>query len=133
MPELPENTLNAAERIKLKTQVDRLFAEGRWVKAFPLNAVYLAEKAAPLFPPVQIGVSVPKKNISKATGRNYTKRLMRECYRIQKHELVETARSKDSQLLVFFVYSGRKKPDYAEICGSMDRLLRQLIKELEKQ
>ena len=46
-------------------------------------------------------ISVPKKNIGKATSRNYLKRVIRELYRLNKHLLLDEAQIPFNIILIY--------------------------------
>ncbi len=89
------------EKLKSKKVIDSLFSKGQSVSKFPLRLVFVettnVEKNEPR---IKIGVSVSKKNFKKAVDRNYFKRLLRECYRLNKHILTQNA--KKSYAMMFF-------------------------------
>jgi ribonuclease P protein component len=72
-----------SEKLKSKKIIDLLFSEGKSVSKYPLRLVYIThdyEENVPL----KMGVSVSKKHFKKAVDRNYFKRVLRECYRLNK-------------------------------------------------
>ncbi|MCU0334472.1 MAG: ribonuclease P protein component, partial [Chitinophagaceae bacterium] len=86
------HTLGKAEKLKSRKLIDQLFAQGRSFTAFPVKVVYLAAPAPPTpdhqhLTPVQVGVTASTRHFKHATDRNRIKRLLREAYRLQKHEL----------------------------------------------
>ena len=125
-----ENKLPASARIKLRSALDALFAQGQWLNAFPLKAVYLILPGTASSAPLQMGVSVSKKNMAKAVDRNRVKRLMREAYRTRRHAAEAEAVKKQKQVLVFFIYAGKKPPAFPEICKAMENLLERLAHKI---
>ena len=99
------------EKLKSKTTIDLLFSEGKSVSKYPLRLVYV-----PLDPEketgLKFGVSVSKKYFKKATDRNYFKRVLRECYRLNKSLLVENAAQ---PFAVMFFYQTKERLSFAEI------------------
>ncbi|WP_018674812.1 ribonuclease P protein component [Riemerella columbina] len=68
------------ERLKSKKNIGLLFEKGKWQSCGNLRAITV--KADTEIP--QVGVSVSKKYFKHATDRNRIKRLLRECYRLNK-------------------------------------------------
>ena len=77
--------------------------------------------------PVQVAVSVSKKNFKRAVMRNLLKRRMREAYRLNK-EILYNVFGKDEQLAVMFIYAGREEKEYELIEKSMKQALLKLAK-----
>ncbi len=111
------------ERLSRRLLWDRVFTEGKQLKAYPLLLYYLK---APLPEPVaaQAGFAVPKRAIRKAVARNRIKRLMREAYRHEKQVVFNN--SFGSYALVF-LYLGKETPDFQQISGAMKTLLKKLV------
>ncbi|MCC8172822.1 MAG: ribonuclease P protein component [Parabacteroides sp.] len=113
------------ERLSLKRHTDRLFAEGRSFAVYPLRAVYVrTDEAMPAR--VSVLVSVPKKKFKRAVKRNYIKRLVREAYRLHKHELTDSLAGNDRYLLLAFIYLDKELPVFATIERSVTKALRLL-------
>ncbi|MGC4040883.1 MAG: ribonuclease P protein component [Flavobacterium sp.] len=99
------------EKLKSKKIIDLLFSEGKSVSKYPLRLVYVAhdfEEGVPL----KMGVSVSKKYFKKAVDRNYFKRVLRECYRLNKHLLTENL---DAKYGIMFFYQTKERLPYQEI------------------
>jgi ribonuclease P protein component len=146
---IKRHTLGKAEKLKSRKQVQKLFAEGKAFTAFPLRVVFVEsvglapgkesqvtgdaanEKLQQQRMPVQIGVSVSSRNFKHAADRNRIKRLLREVYRVQKHELTEACSKAGKQLDVFFVYVDKQLPDHAGLEDKMRYCLKRLRKNLE--
>ena len=80
-------TFPKAEKLCGEIRTTRLFAEGRAFISYPFRIVYrLTDEISPAH--VRILISVPKKKIKRAHGRNRIKRLIREAYRLNKHDFI---------------------------------------------
>lgn len=111
-------TLGKAERLKSRKLTELLFSEGNKFTIAPFRIHYSFTKAekTSLHPiAIGFGAGVGKKNFKKAIDRNRIKRLIREAYRLQKTILKEKLTEKKSQLLIFFIYTGKDLPAYKEV------------------
>ena len=100
-----------AEKLKSKNTIDLLFTEGKSVSKYPLRLVFVADDFEDDVP-LKIGVSVSKKYFKNAVDRNYFKRVLRECYRLNKHLLTDNVNKKYA--LMFF-YQTKDRLTYQEI------------------
>ena len=116
------------ERLCSKKIIDRLFSEGQSFLAYPLKIVFLPTALNTTFP-VQAGFTVSKKSFKRAVKRNRIKRLMREAYRLHKHELYRQLN--DRQLAVFFIFIGKELPAYSSVEAGIKKAFDKLIKQLE--
>lgn len=112
------------EKLKSKKLIDRLFAEGKSVTAFPLKLIYL-NCELPEDLRAQVGVVAPKKNIKSAVHRNRVKRLMRESYRLNKHLVFNNS---EGSFAFLFLYLGKKMPSYTEIESAMTKTMSKFLK-----
>lgn len=98
------------EKLKSRKTIDLLFSEGKSVSKFPLRLVYV-----PLTDSVEkikFGVSVSKKHFKNASDRNYFKRVLRECYRLNKDLLHNNL---DKPYAFMFFYQTKDRLSYQEI------------------
>ena len=129
-------TLGKDEKLRHKTLVDALFAEGKSLYDFPLRLTYRILDDAGLRasfrrePPERIGpmqmlITVPKKKLRRAVDRVRMRRLIREAYRLNRKGLkLEAAGNPDVRTVsMAFVYLGNEKTDYATVEKKMKRLL----------
>ena len=74
---MSELSLHKTEKLCSRTAVNRLFAEGKPAKAYPLRAVY-NESNRTYGAAAQFMITIPKKKIRKAVGRVLLRRRVRE-------------------------------------------------------
>lgn len=79
------NTYPKSEKLKSKKSIELLFTSGKKIYKFPFALIFIHENHTDSL--VKFGVSVSKRNFKKAVERNRIKRLMRECYRLNKNLL----------------------------------------------
>ena len=122
-------TLGKQERLKSRKLIEKLYQEGNSLKSFPLRMVYLQTEHTSSFP-VQIGVSVGKRNFKKAPDRNRLKRIIRESYRLQK----DIVYSDIEKPYVFMIsYIGKEEMSYEQIFAKMNTLLCLFVEHVKKQ
>lgn len=100
------------EKLKSHKTIDRLFSEGKSVSKYPLRLVYVENTDINNTEKLIMGVSVSKKYFKRAVDRNYFKRVLRECYRLNQNVLKEN--SSKSYAMMFF-YQTKEKLSYQEI------------------
>ncbi|MBS1933092.1 MAG: ribonuclease P protein component [Bacteroidetes bacterium] len=132
-----KNTLGKNERLKSRKRIEKLFREGKSFSTFPIKVFYTIDHlpltTSYLSLPVQAGFSASSKNFKRAVDRNRIKRLMRECYRVQKKNLYEVAVKNNVQLAVFFIYISKELPEYKILYEKMDVILQRLIKIVDEK
>jgi ribonuclease P protein component len=98
------------EKLKSRKIIDSLFTKGKSVSKFPLRLVYTPIDDAD--EKLKFGVSVSKKHFKHAVDRNYFKRVLRECYRLNKHLIHDNL---DQSYAVMFFYQTKERLSYQEI------------------
>ncbi|VXC25400.1 Ribonuclease P protein component [Flavobacterium sp. 9AF] len=115
------------EKLKSKTTIDLLFSEGKSVAKYPLRIVFVENPSDNEV--LKFGVSVSKKYFKKAVDRNYYKRVLRECYRLNKHILLENIEKKYA---IMFFYQTKDRLPYSEIHQKTILLFEKFIAEIKK-
>lgn len=92
------------EKLKKKDEITLLFEKGKWKNSGSLRIIILKNHPDLLTDNVKLGVSVSKRYFKKAVNRNRIKRLLRECYRLNKDLFTEYFGEKTTAML-FWVSS----------------------------
>jgi len=114
-------TLSAKERLKSRKRIAALFESGKKFNAGPFRVFYLQNN--PGKQALRFGVGVSVRNFKKAVDRNRIKRLTRECWRLQKINLVY----KPGELDVFIIYTGKIIPAYKAVSEWMEQVVAKLL------
>jgi len=91
-----------AEKLKKKDEITLLFEKGKWKNSGNLRIIILKNHPDLLTENVKLGVSVSKRYFKKAVYRNRIKRLLRECYRLNK-ELFKECFGEKTTAMLFWV------------------------------
>lgn len=121
------------ERLKSRKQIDALFQVGKSYHAFPVRMawqLFAATEAQPAG--LLAGVSAPKRHFKHAVDRNRIKRQLREAYRLQKPELLELMAARNLSGHVFFLYTGKELPNFADVDIAMGKCLQQLRRKVHE-
>ncbi|MCK5781134.1 MAG: ribonuclease P protein component [Flavobacteriales bacterium] len=129
MTEIRRFTYNKEDKLKSTKVISSIFSSGSSFSSYPFRVFY-KEMELPKDVPVQIGVSVSKRNFKHAVDRNRIKRLMREAYRLEKYTLLDNL---DAKLAIMIVYTQRKELPFDLIKSKMNSTLLKLVKELNKE
>ena len=124
------NSFAKSEHLCGEKRITRLFTQGDAFIAYPLRVVYLIEPKKDV-EPASVMVSVPKKRFKRAVKRNRLKRLMRESYRLNKHELIEILNEKQLQIHVAFNYVSDDVLDFAAVEKKMKIAIQRLIDKIQ--
>lgn len=124
-----KNTLPKTESLKSKKLIRILFESGKSEFTYPFKILY---KVADIEEnhPAQYMISVSKKRIKTAVGRNHIKRLFREAYRQYKHPLHEILLEKDKKLALVFIFVGKPNIKYQQIEDRMKIAISSLTEKM---
>jgi len=124
-------TLSKKERLTSRKLIDKIFKrEGEIISKFPLSFIFLRHELLEKVP-AQILFSVPARKIRKAHDRNRIKRLMRECYRLQKPQLyLKINEEPGRQYVCCLMYSATTIPDLIEMEKKITFVLNEFAKKI---
>ena len=117
------------EHLCSKKRMEILFSEGDVFIVYPLRVVYKLNNCSGSAP-VSVLCSVSKKKFKRAVDRNKIKRLIRECYRLNKNTLYSFLDQKDYILDIAFIFLDKELPAYSSLEQSMKKILVKLIERL---
>lgn len=90
------------EKLKKENEINLLFAKGKWKSCGNLRIIILKNHPDLHTENVKLGVSVSKRYFKKAVHRNRIKRLLRECYRLNK-DIFKTSFGEKTIAMMFWV------------------------------
>ena len=114
-------TLGKNERLKSRKLIEQLFNEGKKFAINPFRVFYLFDENKKTA--LQFGVGVSSKNFKKSVDRNRIKRLIKECYRLQKVRLQNKIVQQGGELNLFVIYTGKELPAYKDVYDKMEKVL----------
>ncbi len=124
-------TFSKEERLKSKVAIDQLFKEGTSFHV-PMFMVVHSPVYFESGYPARILISVPRRKIKRAVGRNLLKRRIREAYRLHKHTFYEMLAAHSSKCTLALVYTSGEAAGFKEIEEKIILILKRLEREYEK-
>jgi ribonuclease P protein component len=124
-----QHTLGKEEHLCSKKLTEELFKTGQRLMVFPYSVHWkICPKALlPKDVRVQVLISTSKRYFHHAVDRNRVKRLMREAYRLNRHDLIPP----DGQSLrLCWMFVGTELPDFPHIETAAMYILRDLQQRL---
>lgn len=133
----PPQTFTKAERLCNRKLIGKLFSKSKSFYLFPFKIMFLEvqQEDQLLFEnryPAQVLFTIPKRKFKKAVMRNRLKRLMREGYRKNKHELYEALRQKNRFVALGFIYTGKDLRTYHELEKKIKAVIMRLKQEIKE-
>ena len=122
-------TFSKEERLCGEKEIDQLFEKGEKFKEVSFVVIWQETKAKSEFP-AKILISIPKKNIPKASKRNMLKRLLKECYRNQKESFYQVLLQKEKKIIFAVIYQKTEALKYKELESEINLILNRLKNKL---
>jgi ribonuclease P protein component len=122
-------TLGKNERLKSRKQIEQLFNSGQRFVSPPFRIFYSFQtcQQSAIGNSLQAGFGASSRNFKTAVERNRIKRLTKEAYRLQKNILQDRLKEQNRKLNVFFIYTGKELPMYADVYHSIGKALEKLL------
>lgn len=96
------------ERLCSLKQIERLYSQGSSFAFYPFRIISIQPEQH-LDSQAQVVFTVPKRKFKRAVDRNYLKRLMRECYRKYKVDILyPQLAEKNIQIQLMIIYTGNE-------------------------
>lgn len=123
--------LYKSEKLCSKIEIEKLYAQGTSVIAYPLRAVWMVVEQGSgnvdrWDSPARFLISIPKKRIRHAVDRVLLRRRTRESYRLNRQLLYPAAKNAGVTVLIGFNWLAQHTSDYATIERSMQQLLEKI-------
>lgn len=122
-------TFGKEERLCSRSLMDRLYADGHRLMAFPFSVQWLVADGPQ---PCQIMIVAPKRRFRHAVDRNHVRRLTRECWRLRKSDFYSFLMEHNISLALSLVYVHNEIMPYDQLGHKMDKLIAQLQQEILK-
>lgn len=130
IPMTPTFTLDKTERLCSKTLFEELCSSGYSFVKYPFRIVVKESTENGPFP-ARLAISVGKKRFKRAVKRNRLKRLTREAYRLNKHELygqIDPSHTLD----ILFIYVDNDLQEYSKIEKAVKGAIKKIIEHFQK-
>lgn len=118
-------TFRKEERLCSHQLMDRLYAEGHKLMAFPYSVQWMVVDG-----PCQVMIVAPKRRFHHAVDRNRVRRLTRECYRLRKEQFYSFLAEQNISIALSLVYVHSDIMTYEQLGHKMDKLLAALEKDI---
>jgi ribonuclease P protein component len=122
-------TFGKSERLCNIVEISKLFNKGHSLSKYPLKLKWLPAHWNN-HSQLKVVITVSKHRFKKAADRNRIKRLLRECYRLNKFVLSNGL--KERQCYLGIIYTGDVLPEYTELQEILIELFYRLIDDYDK-
>jgi len=114
------------EHLCLTRRFDVLLAQGKSFFIYPFRVIYLLKQPDMDAVPVQVAISVRKKQFKHAVTRNLIKRRFRESWRLRKPDLHARLAQEGKSLYILMVYGASEVLTFSEIDLKMEQIMHRL-------
>ena len=121
------------EHLCLKRRFDALLAQGKSFFIFPFRVIYLLKEPDQDSVPVQVAISVRKKQFKHAVTRNLIKRRFRESWRIHKSELQACLAKEGKSIYILMVYGANEVLPFSGIDTRMQQIMHRLYEVITSE
>jgi ribonuclease P protein component len=125
-------SLGKAYKLCSVKRIDRLFSEGKRLKAYPITVMF-QETDEEMEHSFQVLFSVPKKRLKHAHDRNYVKRCFREILRLNKATLENHLTKCNKKINFALIYQLNERIPYVELEQKLLGAINKLISEVKDE
>lgn len=122
-------TFGKDEKLCSQTAITDLFSKGKQIFKHPVKLIWMPVEDGSIISNKVI-ITVSKRNFKRAVDRNKIKRLLRECYRKNKH--ITEALLTDQKVMIGLIYIGKNISRYNILEPIIIELLHRLNSDYEK-
>ena len=112
------------ERICKRNDFQEILSNGQSIYSYPFRCVYVWRDSDSFS--VRIAISVSRKRFKHAVDRNRIKRLVRENYRLEKHQLYQHYADCNQSLDILIIYTDTKILSFSLLQKSLIKLINKL-------
>ena len=127
-----KKSIKKYEMLKSMIKINKLFSVGYTAKKYPILIKYIFVSQSYNSFRIKFLFSVSKRNIKKAVERNKIKRRLREAMREQKPGLYDWIKSKEINLEIGVVYTGKELSDLDSISRNLEQSLTKMKKQISQ-
>ena len=120
-------TFSKNERTLSKKRVQELYSSG--LKLYSDSFTLIWHKQSLNSEKIRLLISVPKKYIKKSVDRNYVKRLIKECYKINKIMIYKLI---TSHIEIILIYNKIELPQFNKLREELLTLFKMLRKKINE-
>ncbi len=122
--------LSKSERLCSRTLIERLYAEGHRLMAFPYSVHWQLQPSSNVL--CQVLITTSKRKFKHAVDRNRVKRLTRECYRLRKPAFYEFLNAHGISITLSLNYIHTDLLEYGHLETKFDKLMSALQHDIEE-
>lgn len=119
------------EKLCSKNAIDELFSKGKSLHYNNFKVIFLLNHEVESFE-FKVLISVPKKHIKLAVGRNKIKRRIRESIRLHKNDLIEDLQKRKISCKLAIIYTTSTEVSQSDTHSAIKYFLNRLITKNEE-
>ncbi|NLP19543.1 MAG: ribonuclease P protein component [Bacteroidales bacterium] len=124
-----KNNLKRKSFLKLKSEIQSLFNEGKKINTSSFRLLYHFELNSQEYG-LKLFVSAPKKLLKSAVKRNIAKRRFKEAFRLNCHHLKEMAEKHKVKIYVGIIHNNSNLIEYSDIEKNLILSLQKIYNEI---
>ena len=119
------------QRLCSKKDFETIFSKGNSLVEFPLRFIWTTSTEQSQKELIQIAISVPKKRFKLAVDRNLLKRKIREAFRKNQSEILDSLKENKTHIRCVIVYNDTKIHSSQKIETQLKKGLKKIVSTCE--